>query len=126
MVIWIGRSNISLNKKSEFDEDGSNHYFTTAMLTTTIVSILIILVCVLFEDALIAILHPPSPDLIPYVKSFGKYLFISFPIVTIMGVFAQFIRVDGQPNLSSAVIIIANIVNIILDYCIPRCFSYGH
>lgn len=124
-LFGLGGQILCLNKKSEFDEDGSNHYFTTAMLTTIIVSILIIVVCVIFEDALIAILHPPSPDLIPYVKSFGKYLFISFPIVTIMGVFAQFIRVDGQPNLSSAVIIIANIVNIILDYVFLGVFHMG-
>ena len=124
-LFGLGGQILCLNKKSEFDEDGSNHYFTTAMLTTAIVSILIILVCLLFEDALIAILHPPSADLIPYVKTYGKYLFISFPIVTLMGVFSQFIRVDGQPNFSSAVIIIANIINIILDYLFLGVFHMG-
>ena len=124
-LFGLGGQILCLNKKSEFDEDGSNHYFTTSMLTTIIVSILIILVCVLFEDALIAILHPPSAELIPYVKSYGKYLFISFPIVTIMGVFSQFIRVDGQPNFASAVIIIANIINIILDYLFLGVFHMG-
>lgn len=124
-LFGLGGQILCLNKRSEFDEDGSNHYFTTAMLTTAIVSILIILVCLLFEDALIAILHPPSADLIPYVKTYGKYLFISFPIVTIMGVFSQFIRVDGQPNFSSAVIIIANIINIILDYLFLGVFHMG-
>ena len=124
-LFGLGGQILCLNKKSEFDEDGSNHYFTTAMLTTAIVSILIILVCLLFEDALIAILHPPSADLIPYVKTYGKYLFISFPIVTLMGVFSQFIRVDGQPNFSSALIIIANIINIILDYLFLGVFHMG-
>ena len=124
-LFGLGGQILCLNKKSEFDEDGSNHYFTTAMLTTAIVSILIILVCLLYEDALIAILHPPSADLIPYVKTYGKYLFISFPIVTLMGVFSQFIRVDGQPNFSSALIIIANIINIILDYLFLGVFHMG-
>ena len=124
-LFGLGGQILCLNKKSEFDEDGSNHYFTTSMLTTVIVSILIILVCVLFEDALIAILHPPSADLIPYVKSYGRYLFICFPIVTIMGVFSQFIRVDGQPSFASAVIILANIVNLFLDYVFLGVFHMG-
>ena len=124
-LFGLGGQILCLNKKSEFDEDGSHHYFTTSMLTTVIVSILIILVCVLFEDALIAILHPPSADLIPYVKSYGRYLFICFPIVTIMGVFSQFIRVDGQPSFASAVIILANIVNLFLDYVFLGVFHMG-
>ena len=114
-LFGLGGQILSLNRKAEFDEEGSNHYFTTAMITTIAASLLIIILCFLFEDTLIGILHP-SASVIPYVKAYGRYLFICFPIVTILGVFSQYIRVDGQPNLASAVIIIANIINIILDY----------
>ena len=123
-LFGLGGQILALNKKAEFDEDGSNHYFTTAMLTTIIVSILIFLVCFLFEDAVIGLLHPTA-DAIPYVKSYGRYLFMAFPIVTILGVLGQFIRVDGQPNFASGVIIIANIINIILDYLFLGIFHMG-
>ncbi|MBR6023663.1 MAG: hypothetical protein IK044_01700 [Methanobrevibacter sp.] len=123
-LFGLGGQILALNKKAEFDEDGSNYYFTTAMLTTIIASILIFLVCFLFEDAVIGLLHPTT-DAIPYVKSYGRYLFIAFPIVTILGVLGQFIRVDGQPNFASGVVIVANIVNLILDYLFLGVFHMG-
>ena len=123
-LFGLGGQILALNKKAEFDDEGSNHYFTTAMLTTIIASILIFLVCFLFEDAVISLLHPTT-DAIPYVKSYGRYLFMAFPIVTILGVLGQFIRVDGQPNFASGVIIVANIINIILDYLFLGVFHMG-
>ena len=123
-LFGLGGQILALNKKAEFDDEGSNHYFTTAMLTTIIVSILIFLVCFLFEDAVISLLHPTT-DAIPYVKAYGRYLFMSIPIVTILGVLGQFIRVDGQPNFASGVIIVANIINIILDYLFLGVFHMG-
>ncbi len=123
-LFGLGGQILALNKKAEFDQDGSNHYFTTAILTTIIASILIFLACFLFEDAVIALLHPTA-DAIPYVKAYGRYLFMAFPIVTLLGVIGQFIRVDGQPNFASAIIIVANIVNLILDYLFLGVFHMG-
>ena len=65
-LFGLGGQILALNKKAEFDEDGSNHYFTTSMLATIVLSILIILVCFLFKDALINLLHPTFRAL-PYV-----------------------------------------------------------
>ena len=123
-LFGLGGQILALNKKAEFDQDGSNHYFTTAMITTIVVSLLIFLVCILFEDSVIALLHPTA-GAIHYVKSYGRYLFMAFPIVTILGVLGQFIRVDGQPNFASGVIIVANIINIILDYLFLGVFHMG-
>ena len=123
-LFGLGGQILALNKKAEFDEDGSNHYFTTSMLTTIVLSILMLLVCFLFKDALINLLHPTIGAL-PYVNAYSTFLFISFPIATILGVLCQFIRVDGQPNFASGVIIAANIINIILDYLFLGVFHMG-
>ena len=123
-LFGLGGQILALNKKAEFDDEGSNHYFTTAMLTTIVISFLIFLVCFLFEDAIISILYPTA-GVMPYVKAYGRYLFMAFPIVTILGVLGQFIRVDGQPNFASGVIIVANIINIILDYLFLGVFHMG-
>ena len=123
-LFGLGGQILSLNKKAEFDDEGSNHYFTVAMLTTIIVSIIIIAICFLFENALITVLHP-TPEAIPYVKAYGFYLFISFPIVNIVGVLSQYIRVDGQPNLASGLIVLANLINIVLDYIFLGVFHMG-
>ena len=78
----------------------------------------------LFKDVIIALLHPTAGAL-PYVDAYSSYLFISFPIATVLGVLCQFIRVDGQPNFASGVIISANIINIILDYLFLGVFHMG-
>ena len=114
-LFGLGGQILALNKKAEFDDEGSNHYFTTAMLATIILSILILLVCFLFKDSLINLLHPTAGAL-PYVNAYSVYLFICFPIATVLGVLCQFIRVDGQPNFASGVIVLVNVINIILDY----------
>lgn len=123
-LFGLGGQILALNKKAEFDEDGSNHYFTTAMLATILLSVLILLVCFLFKDSLINLLHPTAGAL-PYVNAYSPYLFLSFPIATILGVLCQFIRVDGQPNFASGVIIAANIINIIFDYLFLGVFHMG-
>ena len=123
-LFGLGGQILALNRKAEFDEDGSNHYFTTSMLATILLSFLILLVCFLFKEALINLLHPTAGAL-PYVNAYSPYLFISFPIAIILGVLCQFIRVDGQPNFASGVIIVANILNIILDYLFLGVFHMG-
>lgn len=114
-LFGLGGQILALNKKAEFDEEGSNHYFTVAILTTIILSVIFIIICFLFENQIITILHP-TPEVIPYIKDYATFAFICLPLATILSVLCQFIRVDGQPNLASTLIIIANIVNIILDY----------
>ena len=37
-LFGLGGQILALNKKAEFDDEGSNHYFTTAMLTTIVIS----------------------------------------------------------------------------------------
>lgn len=124
-LFGLGGQILSLNKRAEFDIEASNSYFTSALLTTLVISVLIIIVCFLFENQMINLLHPPSAEVVPFVKNFAFYLFIAFPIATILTVISQFIRVDGQPNFASALIIIANIVNISLDYVFLGVFHMG-
>ena len=124
-LFGLGGQILSLNKRAEFDIEASNSYFTSALLTTFVISVLIIIVCFLFENQMINLLHPPSAEVVPFVKNFAFYLFIAFPIATILTVISQFIRVDGQPNFASALIIIANIVNISLDYVFLGVFHMG-
>lgn len=124
-LFGLGGQILSLNKRAEFDITASNRYFTSSLLTTVVISLVIIIMGFLFENQLINLLHPPTAEVIPFVKNYAIYLFMAFPIATIMTVISQFIRVDGQPNFASAVIITANIVNIALDYVFLDIFNMG-
>lgn len=123
-LFGLGGQVMSLNCKGEFDEEGSNIYFSVAMLSTVIVCVIMLVVCYFNIDLLTSFLHAPH-DTIPYIKQYAPFFFLTFPLSTLLGVISQFMRVDGQPRFSSAVIIIANVVNIILDFTFLYYFKMG-
>ena len=114
-LFGLGGQILALNKKAEFDTEGSNRYFTTSMVLSFIASTIMAIICLLFMDPLATILHATEATK-PLVLQYSTFLFGCFVVSTISGVLTQYIRVDGQPNFASAVIIIANIINIILNY----------
>ena len=114
-LFGLGGQIVAINKKSEFDIDGSNRYFTVSMVMSLIASLIMAIVCLFFMDPLASLLgasHATKPLLIQY----STFLYGCFVVSTIASVFTQYIRVDDQPNFASLVIIIANVINIILDY----------
>lgn len=114
-LFGLGGQIISLNKKAEFDIDGSNRYFTASMVASLIASVIMAVICLMFMDPLATLLGA-SKATKPLVLQYSTFLYGCFVVSTMASVLTQYIRVDGQPNFASAVIIMANIINIILDY----------
>lgn len=114
-LFGLGGQIISINKKSKFDIEGSNRYFTASMVVSFIASVILAIIWLLFMDPLAPYLGA-SPVTKPLMLQYSAYLAPCFVVSTIAAVLTQYIRVDDHPNFASAVIIIANIVNIILDY----------
>ena len=114
-LFGLGGQILAVSKKSEFDIDGSNRFFTTSIVVSVIASLVMALVCLIFLDQLAVVLGSNAATK-PLVMQYSTYLYGCFFVSTVVGILAQYIRVDGQPNFASAVIIAANIVNIIFDY----------
>lgn len=114
-LFGLGGQILALNKKAEFDTDGSNRYFTVSMVLSFIGSLAMAIICLLLMDPLATLLNASSATK-PLVMEYSKFLFACFVVSTVSGVITQYIRVDGQPNFASVVIIAANIINIFLDY----------
>ncbi len=123
-LFGLGGQILALNSKAEFDEKGSNTHFSVAMLSTVIVCVVLLLICSLDTNGLISFLHTPR-DVVPYVQQYAPFLFLTFPLATLLGVASQFMRVDDKPKFTSAVIITVNIVNIILDFIFLYYFKMG-
>lgn len=114
-LFGLGGQILSLNKKAEFDTEGSNRYFTVSIALSFIGSLAMAVICLLFMDPLATLLQA-TPATKPLVLEYSTFLFGCFIVSTLSGVLTQYIRVDGQPNFASVVIIVSNIINIILDY----------
>ena len=123
-IFGIGGQILSLNHKAEFDEEGSNKYFTLSVAATLIISLILSAVFLAGKGAIFHILYPPA-DAMPYMEQYATFLFLSFPLSATLGVLCEFIRVDGQPNFASALIIIANAINILMDYVLIVIFHMG-
>lgn len=114
-LFGLGGQILAVSKKSEFDIDGSNRFFTTSIVVSVIASLVMAVLCLIFLDQLAVVLGSNAATK-PLVMQYSTYLYGCFFVSTVVGILAQYIRVDGQPNFASAVIIVANIVNIIFDY----------
>ena len=114
-LFGLGGQILALNKKAEFDTEGSNRYFTLSIVLSFVASLIMAIFCVIFMDPLASLLHA-TPANKPLVLEYSRYLFGCFIVSTVAGVLTQYIRVDGQPNFATAVIIIANVINLFLDY----------
>ena len=114
-LFGLGGQILSLNKKAEFDSDGSDRYFTLAMLLSFLASLIMAIVCFVYMDPIATLLHA-TPATKPLILQYATFLYGCFVVSTISGVITQYIRVDGMPNFASFVIILANVINIILDY----------
>ena len=127
VVEWLyglGGQIIALNKKSEFDIEGSNRYFTASIVASLIVSLILAFVAIFFMDPLTNLLGA-SPVTKPLVMEYSHGLYGCFIVSTIAGVLTQYIRVDGQPNFASVVIIVANLINIFLDFVFLDLMGLG-
>ncbi|WP_458402650.1 MATE family efflux transporter [Methanobrevibacter sp.] len=111
----LGGQILALNKKAEFDVDGSNRYFTASIMAAFIASLILAIICLLFMDPLTTVLGCTA-NTKPLVIEYSRFLCGCFIVSTLASVITQYIRVDNQPNFASMVIIVANIVNIVLDY----------
>ena len=123
-LFGLGGQILALNMKGRFDEDGSNKYFTVAIGTTIIVCIILLFLFYFNGDILINILEPPA-DVLPYINQYMPYLCLSFPVFTLLGVLCQFIRVDGQPNFASFLLVGATVINAVLNFIFLTQFHMG-
>ena len=123
-LFGLGGQILSLNKKSEFDVDGSNRYFTVAMVMAFISSFIMAIICFLFMDPLAKLLGASNVTK-PLLLQYATFLYGCFVVSTVSEVLTQYIRVDGMPNFASVLIIVANVINIILDYIFLAYFKMG-
>ncbi len=114
-LFGLGGQIIAINKKSEFDIEGSNRYFTVSMVVSFIASVIFAIIWLIVMDPLTPLMGA-SPVVKPLVLQYSAYLSACFVVSTIAAVLTQFMRVDDQPNFASAIILIANGINVVLDY----------
>lgn len=123
-MFGLGGQIISLNKKAEFKEREGNAYFTLSVISVMVVSIIFTLFNFLDVEAVLTSLHA-TPATIHYMRDYLPFLLINIPITCFVSILTQFIRVDKKAKFASFIIIVANIINIVLDVIFLYYFKIG-
>ena len=125
-LFGFGGQILALSAKAEFDEEGSNKYFTLSVLTTVVLSIVLSIVLYLSRGFMVThgILQATDTSL-PFIMQYTSACFFVIPVASALGLICEFMRIDGQPRFSSGLIITANFINIVLDYIFLAYFHMG-
>ena len=117
MIYWMvgfGGSILASVSKAERDKEKGDMYFTSSMLLLLVIGILFSLFGLIFLNSIVAALTS-NPALAELIKRFlGVYL-IGSPLLFILMGLTYFAHVDGKPKLSFYALLIANIVNLVMD-----------
>ena len=124
LLFGLGGQILSLDAKAEFDEERSNKYFTIAVVGTFIFSLFLSAFFYLGRGPVGVLLQPPA-DVVTYIQQYTAVIFFVFPVSCTLGVLCEFIRIDGQPNFASILLIIANLLNVVFDYIFLVYFHMG-
>lgn len=114
-MIGLGGSLIASISKANHDEERANRYFTVSLVLLLVLAILFSLILILFFNNIITGLCP-NPSIRGLVSKFLATYIIGIPFMFLIMGIAYFIRADGKPNLSFYALLIANIVNLIMDF----------
>ena len=125
-LVGFGGQILALSAKAEFDEEGSNRYFTLSVLFTAVLSAALAVALYLGRDFMVesGIIHVTESAL-PFVMQYTSVCFLVIPAASVLGLICEFMRIDGQPRFSSALMILANGINIVLDYVFLANFHMG-
>ena len=123
-LLGNGGSNVYALSLGRRDHNAAGKSLTASAVTALAAGLLILIVGLLFCDSLADILCT-SEALRPEFGSYLYVLMLSAPLVILILTVTMFLPAAGHPGASTAVNVIANVLNIIMDYVYIRIFHMG-
>lgn len=119
-----GGSLLALRAQSELKHEKVNYYFTLSVLGILLVTIIYIFLIFLFIDQILMFFNTPQ-NIFSISKEYLLMLMFLYPLNCYILVVSFFIRADGFPKMPFYAVLIANIINIILDIVFLKVFGMG-
>ncbi len=123
-LFGMGGSALAAICKGEQNEEKANKVFTLSLLFMLSISLLFSLLGLLFLDGLAGLLCH-NETLYPLLKSYLRVLLLGAPFLVMVPGLVYFVRVDGFPELSGRVLLVANAANLVLDFVYIRLLGLG-
>lgn len=124
IMVGVGGLTLAMHSLGGGNKPQADKRFTFTIVLNAAVNLIASVVLIVFRDEVIGFLNV-GEELLPYVRDYLGimsyfYIFIMMNITVMM-----FIRGEGKPQLSLVFSIIANTLNIVLDYLFIMRLDYG-
>ncbi len=106
------------------DMEKAGGVFTSSLAAGLVISLIFALFTPILPGPL-AMLLAGNGDLAALVEPYITVNFAGIPILTLAIIFCYFMNADNHPQLGSALFIIANVVNLVLDFVFIQSFHMG-
>lgn len=124
MMLGTGGSAIVAKILGEGDEERARRYFSLLVLFTAIVGVVVaVLGCLVMEP--ISVFLGATDELLFDTVLYGMFMMLSLPFFMLQMAFQSFFVTAGKPKLGFAVIVIAGVSNIVLDFLFVGVFGWG-
>lgn len=114
ILFGLGASSIIAMAKGENDRNKADRIFTAAFVAVALLCVVLMVVQLAFADRICALLTQDR-TLRPMLYEYYIPFIIGTPLNLLLNCSVYFIRSDNRPKFSSNIIIIANVVNLLLD-----------
>ena len=108
----------------ERDSRKANVLFTLAAIGAVIVSAIVTVVGTVFKDGIVSLVCNEQ-KLTKMVSDYVSYSIYGSAFIIIIPTFVFLMRVDGLPKFSSAILIVSNAVNLVMDIVYIGAFGMG-
>ncbi|MGL5694925.1 MAG: MATE family efflux transporter, partial [Peptostreptococcaceae bacterium] len=124
LVISVGAQSVIGINLGKGENDKAKNIFRTAMILLIVLSLLVSIIGITFSDS-IAIFLGANEVLLDGASMYIKTISLFVIFVSIMFLFEMVVRTIGKPNISLVSMIVAVVLNVILDYLLIKKFSMG-
>ena len=123
--LGIGGSIAVGNMLGRRDKENASKLFSITFLVTFVVGILFSLCAFPAAGPVAGFLVPDGGTLTEYTRDYIRISMLGAPVIGIGLMMVNYLGVENHPELASAYLILANVINLILDYIFLRFTPLG-
>ena len=123
--LGIGGSIAVGNMLGKRDKESASKLFSVTFLVTLAAGILFSLIALPAADPIAGILVPGGGTLTTHTADYIRISMLGAPIIGIGLMMVNYLGVENHPELASTYLILANVINLILDYIFLRFTPLG-
>lgn len=124
LVISVGAQSIIGINLGKGENEKAQNIFRTSLILLTLISILVMVIGILFSNE-IAIFLGANEVLLEGASTYIKTISCFVIFVSVMFLFEMIVRTIGKPNISLVSMILAVLLNVVLDYLLINKFNLG-